>query len=45
MAFMICIALTSLSANEENLRLLLISDFNVAIFLALAWFLERRRVQ
>lgn len=42
MAFLVCIALTGLSATEENLRLLLISDFNVAVFLALAWYLEKR---
>lgn len=38
-ALMICFAMTGLSANEENARWLLICDFNVALYLALAWFL------
>ncbi|AZE10188.1 hypothetical protein C4K10_1898 [Pseudomonas chlororaphis subsp. aureofaciens] len=42
-ALMICFAMTGLSANEENARWLLICDFNVALYLALAWFLGFRR--
>lgn len=38
-ALMICFAMTGLSANDENARWLLICDLNVALYLALAWFL------
>lgn len=42
-ALMICFAMTGLSANEENARWLLICDINVALYLALAWFLDHRK--
>lgn len=40
-AFAVCMALTIIEANDENYRKLLFSDANVAVFLALAWTLER----
>jgi len=38
-ALAICFAMSGLSANEDNARWLLICDINVALYLALAWFL------
>lgn len=42
-AVMICFVMTGLSANEENARWLLMCDINVALYLALAWFLGLKR--
>lgn len=42
-ALMICFAMTGLAGTEENARWLLICDINVALYLALAWFLDHRK--
>lgn len=42
-AFAACMALTVLTATDQNYRQLLISDINVALFLALAWLLEAKQ--
>lgn len=38
-----CFSLTGFLATEENARMLLTCDMNVALFLALAWALDRRK--
>jgi len=43
LSFAVCAGLTALGANESNANQLLSLDLNVAIFLAMAWYLGRRK--
>lgn len=40
-AFAVCLFFTVLEFNDRDAEVLLISDLNVALFLALAWALDR----
>ena len=44
LSFAICLALTVMAAlgDKGNVRWLLISDVNVALFLFMAWIFDRR---
>lgn len=43
LSFAVCAGMTALGATESNANQLLSTDINVALFLALAWYLGRRK--